>query len=87
MIHDLEVDRAVLWRRNRLDLDKYLHEMWHSHFRSMFRMLHVCFLTILEKIGTFMGRHSTKSENTGDYISPSMQLGMSLRFCAVGSAN
>ena len=39
----------------------------------------------LEKIGTFMQRHRTKSENAGGYISPSMQLGMALRFCAGGS--
>ncbi len=31
VIHDIEADRAVLWRRNRLDWDKYLQEMWHSH--------------------------------------------------------
>ena len=85
VIHDIEADRAVLWRRNRLDWDKYLQEMRHSHFRSMFRMSHACFLTILDKIGTFMERHLTKSENAGGYISPSMQLGMALRFCAGGS--
>ena len=85
VIHDLEADRAVLWRRNRLDWDKYLQEMRHSHFRSMFRMSHACFLTILEKIGTFMERNRTKSENAGGYISPSMQLGMSVRFCAGGT--
>jgi hypothetical protein len=51
----------------------------------MFTMSHACFLTILEKIGTFMQRHRTKSENAGGYISPSMQLGMTLRFCAGGS--
>ncbi len=32
-----------------------------------------------------MERHLTKSENAGSYISPSMQLGMTLRFCAGGS--
>jgi hypothetical protein len=84
VIHDIEADRAVLWRRNRLDWDKYLQEMRHSHFRSMFRMSHACFLTILDKIGTFMERHLTKSENAGGYISRSMQLGMALRFCAGG---
>ena len=85
VIHDIEADRAVLWRRNRLDWDQYLREMRHSHFRSMFRMSDACFLTILEKIGTFMQRHRTKSENAGGYISPSMQLGMAIRFCAGGS--
>ncbi len=30
VIHDIEADRAVLWRRNRLDWDKYLQEMRHS---------------------------------------------------------
>ncbi len=37
VIHDLEADRASIWRRNRLDWDKYLREMRHNHFRSMFR--------------------------------------------------
>jgi hypothetical protein len=52
---------------------------------SMFRMSYGFFLTILDKIGTFMERHFTKNENTGGYISPSMQLGMALRFCVGGS--
>jgi hypothetical protein len=38
--HDLETDRASVCRRNRLDWDKYLQEMSHNHFRSMFRMSH-----------------------------------------------
>ena len=48
VMHDIEADRAGVWRRNRLDWDKYLREMRHNHFRSMFRMSHACFLTILE---------------------------------------
>ena len=56
VIHDLEADRASVWRRNRLDWDKYLREMRHNHFRSMFRMSHACFLSILATIGTFMDR-------------------------------
>ena len=59
--------------------------MRHNQFRCMFRMSHACFLTILEKIGTFMQRHRTKSENAGGYISPSIQLGMTLRSCVGGS--
>ncbi len=30
VIHDLETDRASVWRRNRLDWDKYLREMRHN---------------------------------------------------------
>ena len=56
VIHDLETDRASVWRRNRLDWDKYLREMRPNHFRSMFRMSHACFLSILATIGTFMDR-------------------------------
>jgi hypothetical protein len=56
VIHDLEADRASVWRRNRLDWDKYLREMRHNHFRSMFRMSHACFLSILATIVTFMDR-------------------------------
>jgi hypothetical protein len=85
VIHDIEADRAVVWRRNRLDWDKYLREMRHSHFRSMFRMSYACFLTILVKIGPFLERHLSQSENAGGYISPSMQLGMTLRYCAGGT--
>ena len=80
VIHDIEADRAVVWRRNRLDWDKYLREMRHSHFRSMFRMSYACFLTILVKIGPFLERHLSQSENAGGYISPSMQLGMTFRW-------
>ena len=75
VIHDIETDRVVVWRRNRLDRldwDKYLWEMRHSHFRSMFRMSYECFLTILVKIGRFLERHLSQSENTGGYISPNM---------------
>jgi hypothetical protein len=56
VIHDLEADRVSVWWRNRLDWDKYLREMRHNHFRSMFRMSHACFLSILATIGTFMDR-------------------------------
>ena len=61
VIHDLETDRASVWRRNRLDWDKYLREMRHNHFRSMFRMSHACFLSILDTIGTFMDRDVSQS--------------------------
>ena len=84
VIHEVEADRAGVWRRNRLDWDKYLREMRHNHFRSMFRMSHACFLTILEQIGPFMERDRSQSEKAGGYISPSMQLGMSLRYLAGG---
>ena len=40
VIYDIEADRAGVWRRNRLDWDKYLRKMRHNHFRSMFRMSH-----------------------------------------------
>ncbi len=43
-------------RRNPLDWDKYLREMRHNHFRSMFRMSNACFLSISDTIGTFMDR-------------------------------
>ncbi len=56
VIHDLETDRTSVWRRNRLDCDKHLREMRPNHFRSMFRMSHACFLSILDTIGTFMDR-------------------------------
>ena len=85
VIHDLETDRASVWRRNRLDWDKYLRDMRHNHFRSMFRMSHACFLSILATIRTFMERDVSQSEKAGGYISPSMQLGMSLRYLAGGS--
>jgi hypothetical protein len=85
VIHDLETDRASVWRRNRLDWDKYLREMRHNHFRSMFRMSHACFLSILATIGKFMERDVSQSEKAGGCISPSMQLGMSLRYLAGGS--
>jgi hypothetical protein len=82
VIYDIEADRAGVWRRNRLDWDKYLRKMRHNHFRSMFRMSHACFLTILEKIGPYMERDRSQSDKAGGYISPSMQLGMSLRYLA-----
>ncbi len=85
VIHDLETDRDSVWWRNRLDWDKYLREMRHNHFRSMFRMSHECFLSILDTIGTFMERDVSQSEKSGDYISPIMQVGMSLRYLAGGS--
>ena len=85
VIHDIEADRAVVWRRNRLDWDKYLREMRHNHFRSMFRMSYACFLSILATIGKFMERDVSQSEKDGGYISPSMHLGMSLRYLAGGS--
>ncbi len=56
VIHDLEAYRASVWRRNRLDLDKYLREMRHNHFHSMFRMSNAYFLSILDTIGTFIDR-------------------------------
>ncbi len=56
VIHDLEAGRASVWRRNRLDRDKHLREMRPNHFRSMFRMSHACFQSILATIGTFMDR-------------------------------
>jgi len=85
VIHDIEADRACVWRRNRLNWDQYLREMRHNHFRAMFRMSHACFLTILAKVGTFMERDQSQSEKAGGYICPSMQLGMSLRYLAGGS--
>ena len=53
VIHDIEADRACVWRRNHLNWDKYRWEMSHNHFRAMFRMSHACFLTILAKVGTW----------------------------------
>jgi hypothetical protein len=43
-------------------------------------MSHACFLSILDTIGKFMERDVSQSEKAGVYISPSMQLGMSLRY-------
>jgi hypothetical protein len=85
VIHDLETDRGSVWRRNRLDWDKYLREMRHNHFRSMFRMSHASFLSVLVTIGTFMDRDVSQSEKDGGYISPSIHLDMSLRYLAEGS--
>jgi hypothetical protein len=78
VIHDLEVDHASVWRRNSLDWDKHLQEMRNIHFRSMFRMSHAYFLSILVTIGTFMDRDRSQSEKVGGYISPIIQLVMSL---------
>jgi hypothetical protein len=39
-----------------MDWDKHLREMRHNHVRSMFRVSHACFLSILTSIGTFMDR-------------------------------
>jgi hypothetical protein len=85
VIHEIEGDRTDVWWRNHLDWDKYLREMRHNHFRSMFRMSYACFLTILEQMGPFMERDRSQSEKAGGYISLSMQLGMSLRYLTGGS--
>jgi hypothetical protein len=75
VIHDIEADRAVLWRRNRLDWDKYLQEMRHSHFRSMFRMSHACFLTILDKTGHSWSDTSPRAKTPGATFLPALNWG------------
>lgn len=79
------IGREATWRRARLDWDAYLLCMPRNHFKRMFRMDYDTFAHILHAISPALERNYLQSERGGGYVSPSLQLGMTLRWLAGGS--
>ena len=77
--------RDIKWRRTRKDWDGYLRGMPRSHFSRMFRMDHDTFMHILHTVGPHLSRNFHQSERSGGFVSPSLQLGMTIRWLAGGS--
>jgi len=71
--------------RERMNQDTNLQRMTRSEFSRMFRMDHLTFLYLLDRLGPTLERDYIQSQRVGGHVSPSLQLGMTLRWLAGGS--
>lgn len=71
--------------RTRMNWDKNLKRMTRSEFSRMFRMDHSTFCYMVNALKPLIERDYLQSERGGGYISPSLQLGMTLRWLSGGS--
>ena len=74
--------RDAKCRRTRREWDGYLRGEPRSHFSRMFRMDHDTFMHILHTVGPHLSRNFHQSERSGGFVSPSLQLGMTIRWLA-----
>jgi hypothetical protein len=77
--------RQAKFHRERLNWDGFLQGMSRSDFSRMFRMDHGTFQHFVHCLSPRLQRDVLQSERAGGYISPSLQLGFTLRWLSGGS--
>jgi len=72
-------------QKMRMNWDTDLQHMTRSEFSWMFKMDHLTFLYLLGQLGPALEQDYVQSQKAGRHVSPSLQLGMTLRWFAGGS--